>query len=108
MNLRGPGSDTEARDLPAQIDTAADRTVIPFAVALDLSLNIVGQVTVLGFGGTAAQTPLYVVELGVHAEEPAPLRVIASPTEPWILLGRDVLNSHRLHLDGPGLALELG
>jgi hypothetical protein len=34
--------------------------------------------------------------------------VVASSGEPWVLLGRDVLNAHRLLLDGPHLTLEIG
>jgi hypothetical protein len=34
--------------------------------------------------------------------------VFALEGEPFILLGRDVLNQHRVLLDGPGLALEIG
>ena len=39
---------------------------------------------------------------------PQTLEVVASAGEAWILLGRDVLNTHRLVLDGPQLALEIG
>ena len=28
--------------------------------------------------------------------------------EPWVLLGRDVVNAHRLVLDGPQFTLEIG
>jgi hypothetical protein len=34
--------------------------------------------------------------------------VLASPSEQWVLLGRDVLNAHRLLLDCPSLGLEMG
>jgi hypothetical protein len=106
--LRDPVSGAEVRDAPAQLDSAADRTVLPLVLVQGLALHICGQVTVVGFGGASAQTPLYAVELGVHDLPPAPLRVIASPGEPWVLLGRNVLNAHRLVLDGPCLGLEIG
>ena len=32
---------------------------------------------------------------------------LANRDEPYILLGRDVLNSHRIVLDGPQLVLEI-
>ena len=35
-------------------------------------------------------------------------KVVASSGEPWVLLGRDILNAHRLFLDGPQLTLEIG
>lgn len=108
ITLRNPAGGAEVRDVPAQIDTAADRTVVPQAVALALALHVWGQATVVGFGGPLVQTPLYAAELGVHTQPPAPVRVIASPSEPWVLLERDVLNRHRLLLDGPGLVREIG
>jgi hypothetical protein len=39
---------------------------------------------------------------------PQKVVLIAHAEEPFILLGRDVLNQHRLLLDGPGLAFEIG
>jgi hypothetical protein len=38
---------------------------------------------------------------------PQKVALIAHDEEPFILLGRDILNRHRLLLDGPGLALEI-
>ncbi len=108
ITLRDPASGAEARDVPAQIDSGADRTVLPQAVAQALALHVAGQVTVVGFGGTPTQTPLYSAELGVHNQPLVPVWVIASPSESWVLLGRDVLNSQKLVLDGPGLALDIG
>jgi hypothetical protein len=106
--LRDPASGAEARDVPAQIDTGADCTIIPQRLSLALALKVCGQATATGFGGNQIQTPLFSVELGVHTEAPTPLQVIASPSESWVLLGRDVVNGKRLLLDGPVLALEIG
>ncbi len=36
------------------------------------------------------------------------LRVIADRDEPYVLLGRDVLNHFRVELDGPNLIVEIG
>jgi hypothetical protein len=107
ISLHNPAGGAEVRDVPAQLDTAADRSVVPQALTQALALHVCGQVTVVGFGGPPVPTPLYSAELGVHTQTPAPLQVIASPSEPWVLLGRDVLNGQRLLLDGPGLMLEI-
>lgn len=40
-------------------------------------------------------------------ERSARIRATVGENEPWILLGRDVLNGHKLVLDGPDLALEI-
>ncbi len=43
-----------------------------------------------------------------QVEPPAPfIHVSMKCLETFVLLGRDVLNRHRLLLDGPGLALEI-
>lgn len=36
------------------------------------------------------------------------LAVVAHAGEQWVLLGRDVLNSYRVLLNGPNAVLELG
>lgn len=50
---------------------------------------------------------VFVVSLAILTLPARNLRVVAHPDEPWILLGRDAMNSHRLLLDGPNLALEI-
>ncbi len=52
--------------------------------------------------------PSYPVQLKVHNLPVQMIEVVASAGETWVLLGRDVLNAHRLLLDGPQLFLEIG
>ena len=108
LNLRNPADGTELSQVPAQIDTAADRTVLPDSVVNALGLSQIGTTSIGGFGGIVYSLPAYVVDLAIHDLAHQPFKVIASPEEPWVLLGRDVLNTHRFLLDGPGLALEIG
>jgi hypothetical protein len=108
LTLRHPVAGAEARGVPAQVDTAADRTLLPQAVADALGLDRIGELDIGGVGGTRDTMPLYAVLLGI---QPLPVRlveVVAHADEPWVLLGRDVLNGHRIVLDGPNLVLELG
>jgi hypothetical protein len=94
-------------EIPALLDTAADRTVIPASLVSRLGLVPMDEVSVAGFGGQVVLIPTYFVELSIRTLTPLPLEVLAHPEEPYVLLGRDVLNRHRLVLDGPGLALEI-
>jgi len=94
-------------NVPAQIDTAADRTVLPEAFIQALRLQEIGMVSIGGLGGVIHSLPAYAVWLGVHDRSPTAFKVVGSPDESWVLLGRDVINAERLFLDGPGLALEL-
>jgi hypothetical protein len=107
VKLRDPTTGAEVLDVPAQVDSGADRTVLPVTIVQALQLSVAGAVTVIGFGGTQITTPLYGVDLGIHTQPHVAVAVIGSPSEPWVLLGRDILNAHRLLLDGPALGLEI-
>lgn len=50
----------------------------------------------------------YPVEVAIRGCASVLVEVVASPGESWALLGRDVLNAHKLVLDGPQLVLEIG
>ncbi len=107
VSLRRPGDGPSIDNLPAQVDTAADRTVIPGGLVARLGLVPLDELTVAGFGGQVLLVSTYLVELSLRDQPPRPIEVLAHEGEPYILLGRDVLNHHRLLLDGPGLALEI-
>lgn len=107
VTLGNPTTGEQRQGIPAQVDTAADRTVVPKAIALSLHLNRIGETLIGGFGGTVTVVPLYGVLLGVHSFPPRLIEVLAHPEEPWVLLGRDVLNQMRTLLDGPATALEI-
>ena len=94
-------------NLPALVDTAADRTVIPGGLVSRLALVPLEEILVAGLGGQVFSVPTYKVELTIRTLFPQKVVLIAHDEEPFILLGRDVLNRHRLLLDGPGLALEI-
>jgi hypothetical protein len=90
------------------VDSAADRTVLPDTVVKSLRLPQVGVMKFGAFGGVTYTLPVYAVLLGIHDLPPQPFKVTAHAEESWILLGRDVLNAHRMMLDGPQLGVEIG
>jgi hypothetical protein len=104
--MRPVGKET-ITDLPAQLDTAADRTVIPLDLMAELGVVPLDEIPVLGFGGIISNVPTCLVRLSLRDEDPVVLKVFASRGEPHILLGRDILNRYRVLLDGPRLLLEL-
>jgi len=106
--LRDPVNGAELRDVPAQLDCAADRTILPEAVVKSLSLPQVGTIKLGGLGGVTYTLPTYAVQLGLHDMPINLFKFAAHVEETWVLLGRDVLNSYRILLDGPELALETG
>lgn len=108
LRVQNPVTGDELRDVPAQLDTAADRTVIPESLVQSLRLPQLGILTIGGVGGVHQVMPAYPLLLAIHDLPLLTIEVVASPGESWVLLGRDVLNAYRLLLDGPQLALEIG
>ena len=107
VTLRHHRTGAEAQDVPAQLDTAADRTLLPLTVVQALGLDAIGDLLIGGVGGTVAVMPVYAVQLGIHTLPPTGLEVVTHPNESWVMLGRDVLNAYRMVFDGPNRTLEI-
>ena len=108
LTLRHPQTGAEVQDVIAQLDTAADRTLLPLDLVKSLAFDKIGDIEIEGVGGTVEFMPLYHILLGIASRPLRPYAVVAHPGEPWVLLGRDVLNGHRVLFDGPNLVLEIG
>jgi predicted aspartyl protease len=104
--LGHPSRPPPALSLEAQLDTGADRTVIPLDVVNRLVLKRVryGQAVVAGCGVVVFE--IYEIAITIPGVMDFVLEVAAGD-EPHILLGRDVLNCLHTHLDGPGRILTL-
>jgi hypothetical protein len=107
-SLRCPETGTGLGNLPAQIHTAAYRTVIPGSLVALLGLVPLDELPVTGLGGQVFLLPTYRLEVTIHTLPSQTVEVFAHDDEPFVLLGRDVLNQHRLLLNGPGQTLEIG
>ncbi len=108
VSLRCPATGNQLVNLPAQIDSAADRTVLPGSMVRTLGLVEDGRLLFQGFAGEVVELPIYLIEMQVHDLPPMIIRAAHGEHEPHILLGRDVLNVHRCVLDGPAAMLEIG
>jgi hypothetical protein len=102
-----PTSARAVEDIPAQLDSAADRSVVPWSVVDALQLPQLDELPALGFGGHLVSVPTVLVQLTVRSLTPITVEAFASREEPHVLLGRDVLNHFRVLLDGPNLVLEM-
>jgi len=107
VTIWSPITGAAMADCPAQLDIAADTTVIPHQAVDTLDLDPLEQIPVMGFGGHIQSVSTFLVRLAIRDCEPLVVRVLASEGEPFVLLGRDVLNRYRLLLDGPQLRLEI-
>lgn len=108
VTLQNPISGAELRNVPAQLDIAADRTLLPDSLVQTLNLPQIGAIPIGGVGGLTQTMPSYPVRVAIHDLPAQTIEAVAHPNEAWVLLGRDVLNALRLLLDGPGLVLEIG
>jgi hypothetical protein len=106
--LSNPTSGAQLQNVPALLDTAADRTVLPASVVQSLGQSQISTILIGGVGGTARRMPSYAVLLAIHNLQNHSLEVVSDPNEVYVLLGRDVLNSHPILFDGPQLVLEIG
>ncbi len=107
LKLQGPNAGPKSES-PAQLDSAADRTVIPGRLVAELQLTSVRQIMVEGLGGDVHTLDAFVVWIQIHDLQPIAAEVVAHDDETFVLLGRDVLNQLRIVLDGPKQILEIG
>jgi hypothetical protein len=108
VTLSCPQTGNRLTDLPAQIDTGADRTVLPGRVVRQLGLVEDGRLLFQGFAAEVVELPIFLIEVHIHDLAPLMVRAALGEHEPHILLDRDVLNAYRILLDGPQLAMEIG
>lgn len=108
VNLSGPNGGTELADLPAQLDSGADRTVVPRSAVERLGLVQLDEITVGALNMALEILPTFLVRLTIRQQAPITVEVAGARNESWVLLGRDVLNRYRIVLDGPRLLLDIG
>jgi hypothetical protein len=82
--------------------------VLPGRTVAALGLVEDGRVQFQGFAGGVVELPVFLVDVHVHDLPAVTVRAVLGEHKPLILLGRDILNSIRLVLDGPLQILELG
>jgi predicted aspartyl protease len=108
VTVRNPLTGAALVDTPALVDTGADRSVLPVSVAEALSLVRHTEVTIEGVGGERMTLATFIVDFAIRQHAFQRVAPVALEGESHIILGRDVLNHHRIVLDGPNLALEVG
>jgi len=91
----------------AQLDTGADRSVIPASLAEDLGLSVFGEAEFQTADGFLTTLRLYQVTLTIEPFEAELVTVAASENEPHMLLGRDVSHRFRVVLEGPTETLRI-
>ena len=101
--LRNPATGVVWSDVPMLLDSGADVTLIPKAVLRHLALDVVPdkQYEVAGFDGNLSQTSVARLEMIFCRKTFRGQFLLVD--QAWGILGRNVLNTITLLLDGPRL-----
>jgi len=88
------------------LDTGADYTQVPEAIAHDLNLRPTGHRTFMNADGSKRTSRLYVADVEFEGRSYPLLEVTATPLH-IALIGRDILNGLVAEFDGPALNYSL-
>ena len=100
------GTGSSAEEVVALCDTGADITAVPTDVIARLGLAEVDEIQVEPYEGEPMTKPVYAALVQLPGLTPQIARVIPVDGQDAVL-GRDLLNSLRLELDGPSQILRL-
>ena len=68
VTLKNPIDGAEGQDVPAQVDTAADRTLVPLPILDALGLTPIGSLMIGGVGGTMEEMAVYAISLTISTQ----------------------------------------
>jgi len=104
VRLRNMDTGAERSDVPMLLDSGADVSLIPQTVADELGLAVVPErrYELVGFDGGTSFAPVVQVELMFSRRTFRGQFLLVD--QAWGILGRNVLNTVPLLLDGPNLA----
>lgn len=106
VTLNTPDGSVMIPNVLAFLDTAASGCVVPLGLLCQLGLAPVRRAVVLGVGNVPTTLDLYDVNVEIPGVVTATARVVGHPTEPTMLIGRDILNQFRITFDGPNQTSE--
>ncbi len=89
------------------VDSGSDMTVVPERIVDQLQLRRADYVTVSGLELETREIPVYVATLNIEGVFGPSIQGIIAWEKDYGLLGRDVLNSLVVILDGPNRQLEV-
>ncbi|MDO8637232.1 MAG: retroviral-like aspartic protease family protein [Dehalococcoidia bacterium] len=89
------------------IDSGSDMAVVPERIVEQLQLRHADYVTVSGLELETREIPVYAVTVNIEGVFSPTIQGVIAWEKDYSLLGRDVLNSHVVILDGPNRQLEV-
>lgn len=107
VGVSKPGADIPSRIVEVIVDTGADGTLLPRDILKDAGAPYIDRVHLVSITGERRPVDLYVVTLYLGERRVYGVQAVALPAGATAILGRDVLNQLRLHLDGPAGVTEV-
>ncbi len=104
VSLESLDTGEEIHDVPMLLDSGADVSLIPTNAVVGLGLQVSGEYELSGFDGSITAVPA--VELRLRLRDLAFKGRFLVLDHEWGVLGRNILNSISLSLDGPRLEWE--
>lgn len=106
LDLSDPAGAVTISSVSAHLDTGADQTVVPLPLIQRLGVRPIGRAVAKGYGGLTATVDVFEVSLFIPNLGVYPLQVLGHSAEPYVLIGRDILNLFRITYDGPNQVTE--
>jgi hypothetical protein len=106
ISVYHPENIEQVAQIRAKLDTGADISAIPTVLITQLALPIVSRILIEGYDGHLTTVASYAVSIQISDVLLVHQEVISIP-DPYVLLGRDVLNRFFVQLNGPDLTFNL-
>jgi len=101
-----PDAPNQKQQVLAKLDTAADISAIPLRLLMDWKMQPESEIDVAGFD--TAPTTIRTYTVGIELSDARIRRSEIIPiSEDYALIGRDILNSLYVDLEGPELTFEM-
>lgn len=107
VTLCGVDGSPLSMDVAAQLDTGADRTVVPWEPVQRLGASLRRTIMLSGYAGEIVEVATALLDIRLHDLPAVRVEVAVDHRIAEVLLGRDFLNRFRIVLDGPELMLEM-
>jgi predicted aspartyl protease len=92
--------------IEGKIDSGADICAVPDRLVAELGLPIVRTIRAAGFAGELRETVVYEVDVQIEGIVHDGVEALAT-RRPYVIVGRNVLNTWIAKLDGPAERLDL-
>ena len=108
IKLHNPSNNLQNCDVDAIVDTGAVMTCIPESKISELGNSLIySEIIVVGANGIQRKRKTYRMKIKIADHDCMELEVIAIPKE-YALIGRDILNRHKVVLNAPRQLWGLG